>query len=133
MPQINTSITPSPVYSARDTRGAVNQAIGDIAGASQVPALLHRTIRPGVSLSRASQQQIIPALGEAAGQARLARQEIPFQHAAANAANILSGQIGRANEFSGLASVGLNMQNQLLNSQYGAKLDLIRLLSQFMF
>lgn len=105
--QINTSITPSPIYSPTQTQYAKNQAKAAQAQYMDPSAAVHMAglDKPGVSRSAGTYARVMPGIANAASQANAANTQIPFQFDAANAQNNLAGQMARDAEFSGLAGV----------------------------
>ncbi len=124
-PNIQTSITPGPIYSPQQTQEAVNSAV-----ASQhvpLPWLQSRYAGRGMGVNSPGViGSVLPtyARGVAAGQQATA--QIPFQDTLADAQHILAGQTARENEaqdiyriLSGQDSVNRNFQLNSLQSLLG--------------
>lgn len=123
-PVVQTTIDPQPIYSPQQTQTATNQAIAEAQRQANPWWLMKKVDRPGVSRSSAFAAAIAPEAQEIFSRAALQAQQIPFSDAAANAQNILRGQVGRENEALGLAQImqRLSSQNQAFDSSQNASL-----------
>lgn len=123
-PLVQTTIDPQPIYSQQQTQEATNQAIAEAQRQANPWWLMKKVDRPGVSRSSAFAAAIAPEAQEIFSRAALQAQQIPFSDAAANAQNILRGQIGRENEALGLANImqRLSSQNQAFDSSQNSAL-----------
>lgn len=129
---VQTSIEPQPIYSPQQTQYAKNQAMADAYQQSSMPWLLKQFDRPGMSRSAGTVAQALPQYAQGMASAGLAQQAIPFQDAAANAQNMLQGQVAREHEAQGLAGVLAGFQGSNLNFQSAQQNQLLSLLSQLM-
>lgn len=127
---VQTSITPEPMYSAQQTQYAKNQAMADAYQQSSMPWLLKQFDRPGSSRSAGTMAAALPQYAQGIAGAGLAQQAIPFQDAAANAQQLLQGQTAREQEAQGLAGVLAGFQGSNLNFQTAQRNQLLNLLQQ---
>jgi hypothetical protein len=115
---IQSSITPGNIYSNKDTRQAVNQAVASQAQGMSLPWLTSQYARPGMAVDSAGVQALaLPDIAKAQSGAAGAQVGIPFQDTLANATHQLAGQTARENEsidwarlLSGLSSVNQGFQ-----------------------
>lgn len=129
---VQTSITPQPVYNQNQTQYAKNQAMADAYQQSSFPWLLKQFDRPGMSRSQGTIGAATPQYVQGLANAGMAQQAIPFQDAAANAQNMLQGETARESEAQGLARVLAGFQGSNQNAQIAQQNQLLSLLSQLL-
>jgi hypothetical protein len=130
---IQTSITPTNIYTQQQTNRQINQRRALAAQAASLPWLLQQGARQGVSQrSPSAIGRAIPQIG--AMQTEIARAPVEQQFAddAANIDHYRAGQVAREQEAQGLAGGLLRMQdmNRVLQGTRGSILS--SLLSRFM-
>lgn len=106
---VNTSITPSNLFTPLDTQMAVNQAAGSTA--MDANYLSKSLMRPGMSRNAGTQQAIAGALGQGASQMNQAMTQIPLADALMNDSFRLQGESARSQEGLSLAELMRRMQN----------------------
>lgn len=128
VPQVQTSVTPTGVYTADQTQQAVNQQLASLSAQNNLRTLLHGTDTPGVSRSAGSIAQVLPQIAQSRGQAAALVQQQPFSDAQANAAQMLAGQQAQGNEWMGLAGASSQMNQNAIMNQYANAGFLLQLL-----
>jgi len=117
--QIQTSITPKPIYQPWMTTTAVNTAQAKADQASNAPYLMKMFDRPGVSRSDAHFAAIAPIVAENQINAANARATIPFEDTVANERNLFLGQVARENEALNLGNLLARIAEAQQQSQFG--------------
>ncbi len=112
MPTVQTTITPTNLYTPQMTQAAVNQAIASNTPDSRFAQKANYT--PGVSRSAGTLAAATPALTQGIWAQRQGAAEIPLLDEIANQKHMLAGQVGRENEAQSLASLmqRLNLLHQ---------------------
>lgn len=121
---IQTTVTPQPVFDPSSTIAATNQAVANAQQQANARWLAKPYDKPGISRSSADYALVAPSIANYMSQANLARQQLPLSDAATNAQNILRGQTGRDQEGLGLADVlaQFNAANMGYNTAQNANL-----------
>lgn len=126
---INTSITPTGIYSPQQTQQAMHQGVASAQQGANMPWLQSQMRRPGMSVnSPATQSRALPTYAGALAQGQEAQWAIPMQDMIANAQHMLSGETAREDE-----ALGWGRLQSMLNTaqnRFGAQM-LSTLLSQF--
>jgi hypothetical protein len=125
--QAKTSVTPRNIFTPQQTAYNTNQGVANAFTQSDPYSLSKEMDRPGMSRSAATQRNLLPAQMQGRVQAAQAQAELPFADAAANANNMLRGQVAREGEALGWSDIGssLNqnaMSRQLVNNQQAISL-----------
>lgn len=110
-PQVQTSITPRPAFTATQTQHAVNQAKADMASQMDPRSAIHGMRKPGMSVGAGEYSRAIPMMAAAASAINEVGTTLPFQDATLNAQTMLSGEAARENEFNQLAGLMNNRWN----------------------
>lgn len=108
-PTVQTSITPTNIYTPQMTAQAVNQAV-----ASNTPDMrfaMKQNTQPGVSRSAGTMAGAMPAFSKAALSQRQAAAEIPLLDEIANQKHMMAGQVARENEGLQLANLLSRLQS----------------------
>lgn len=129
---IQTSITPTEIYTQQQTQRAINQRRAMASQAASLPWLLQQTARQGVSQRSPSQYgRVLPQVGMMQSEIARAPVEQQFADDAANMDHYRAGQVSREQEAQGLAGALLRMQdmNRVLQGTQGSILS--GLLSRF--
>lgn len=129
---VQTSVTPQPIYNQQQTQYSKNQAMADAYQQSSFPWLLKQFDRPGMSRSAGQMGAALPQYAQGLSNAALAQQTIPFQDAAANAQQMLQSETSRESEAQGLARVLAGFQGSNQNAQIAQQNQLLSLLSQLL-
>jgi hypothetical protein len=108
--QVQTTITPTSLYSPTQTQHAVNQAFAD--NVPDANAAMKPFDRPGVSRSAGTQAAALPGMAQDMSQAMEARASIPMQDAIANQQHLMAGEVAREQQGLDLATL-LQRQNQI--------------------
>lgn len=129
VPNVQTSVTPTGVYTPQQTQQSVNQQLASLSANNNLRQLLHGTDQPGISRSAGSMQGVLPQIGAARGNAAYLMQNQPFSDAQANAQQMLQGQVAQGNEWMGLAGAANQMNQNVIGNNYSNANFLLSLLS----
>lgn len=105
---ISTSIQPKPLFSDRQTRSALNQAVAGAQAQYQPYDLNKRFNNPGFSKGIGTARNMQAPLMAGRANAADAMATLPFNDMAANANQLLQGQVARENEAQGWGNIGAN-------------------------
>lgn len=131
-PMIQTSITPSGIYSKDQTQREVNMQRA-LAAQMGNPAYARKQFdRPGVSRSLAHSAAAAPAVTAARTMGAMAGAQVPFQDAQANAQQLLAGQSARDSEALDLANLNMGFENSYLGAQQGDQARMVRMIQQML-
>lgn len=125
---INTSITPTGIYSPRQTQAATNQAIAHQHALADPYTAMKMTDRPGFSRSASNVAQAMPMVMAGRMGAAQAGYEIPFKDQQANLQHLLAGEVGREGEALDWGSVLarlLEMQSRQRSTGIGQGIGLL--------
>lgn len=128
-PQVQTSITPRPVFNPTQTQYAVNQAKADMAAQMDPRAAIHGMRKPGMSVGAGEYSRAIPMMAAAASAINEVGTTLPFQDATLNAQAMLAGEAARENEFNQLAGIMNNRWNLYAQPQQQGRDFLLQLLN----
>lgn len=129
VPQVQTSITPTAVYTPDQTQQSVNQQVAQLSAQNNLRQLLHGTDTPGISRSAGSLQGVLPQIAQSRGQAAAIMQGQPFSDAQTNMTQMLQGQEAQGNEWLGLAGAATQQNQNAIMNQYDNTGFLLQLLS----
>ena len=129
---VQTSITPTDVYSPQQTQAAVNQAQSHALRSANPAYLKHwldgRGSRRGIGYDAA----VAPQVAQGRMQGAVAGAEIPFADAAVNASHRLSGESAREQEAQALATGAARMQDDASSYNQSNQMALLRMLGGLM-
>lgn len=127
---INTSITPSNIYSPSSTLQATNQATATAQQGANWDWIRNMFARPGMSISSPGVAgAALPQYAGALAAGQQASVQTPYQDMLANAQHLLSGQQAREGEALGWG----RLQSTLGNAQQNAGVSsILNILQQFM-
>ncbi len=119
---VTTSIKPRDIFSNQQTAYQRNNAVAQALAGSNPYEAYKGFDRPGMSRGAGTRRSIAPTMMQGRAQAAEASAMVPFADAAANARNMLSGQVARENEAQGLTGINqqmIDLQNNrdLVNQQ----------------
>lgn len=121
---VNSSITPTGVYTQRQTNAAANQAESEAMRSSSLPSLLKQLDRPGVSRSAGSVAAVMPQMAASQQQGMFDAAQIRQQDELANRQSMFGGQVAQDQEGLGLMNIlrqlyGIGQQQDTRNLNMG--------------
>ena len=114
---LNTSITPQPLYSPELTQAGVNQVRAEADQAANLPWLMKQHDSPGVSRSAGTLGLVAPKAGAIAAGGQENAANLILDDSIANQKNMLAGEIARGAEARGMGGLWASLQDML--SQFG--------------
>lgn len=101
---INTSVTPSSVYTPQQTQQQVNNQIALGQQAADPRFAMKGFTRPGMSQDQGTFAAALPQIGQSLFQGQSAAAQTPLNDNLANQQNLLAGQVSQSNEALGLGN-----------------------------